>query len=420
MSDATAISAEQMKLVLDVSRRLTVTADLDDLLKHIAHAATSLLDTERASIFLHDPQRRQLWTKVALRAGEIRVPDTAGIVGHVFQTGQIVEVPRPYEDARFNPEIDRHSGFVTRNLLSAPLKDIDGRTIGVLQALNRRVGGFTSNDWALVELLADHAGVAIQRFSLQEQVLRAAGLRHEMELARNVQMAMIPRQPPEVRNLRAAGWMRAASMTGGDCYDLWETADGRLGVLLADASGHGMAPALVVSQTRTLARVLMQMNNEPAQVLLRINERLANDLEAGRFVTVFLAWIASDGLVNWCSAGHGPILLRQSASAQFEMLKPPGPPIGMLPEISFDPLPPIRLQRGGMLVVMSDGIFEAKSGCGEFMSVQQIVQVLDESRSAGPAEALSRVQAELKRWQQKDEPADDQTFVAVQYLGQSA
>src|SRR5438874_13540962 len=105
MSDPSAISADQMRLVLDVSRLLVVTADLDLLLRRIAEAATALLAAERASIFLHDAAHHQLWTKVALGVGEIRVPDSAGIVGHVFHANQPLNIPDAYADPRLYREL---------------------------------------------------------------------------------------------------------------------------------------------------------------------------------------------------------------------------------------------------------------------------------------------------------------------------
>src|SRR4051794_13982013 len=104
MHETGQISAEQMKLVLNVSRMLAVTADLDPLLQRIAEAATTLLSCERASIFLHDPSSEELGTKVALQSKEIRIPSHVDIVGHAFKTNEILLIPEPYKDPRFNPE----------------------------------------------------------------------------------------------------------------------------------------------------------------------------------------------------------------------------------------------------------------------------------------------------------------------------
>jgi len=179
------LTAGQMGLVLDVSRMLAVTADLDLLLRRIAEAVAALLNCERASIFLHDAQKDQLWTKVALGREEIRMPSSAGIVGHVFHHNAALHVPRPYDDPRFNREPDLRTGFVTRNLLAVPMLDINQKPVGVIQALNK-VGdasaappagaagaAFSDTDLAMLQLLADQAGVAVQRYRLQQAAILA-------------------------------------------------------------------------------------------------------------------------------------------------------------------------------------------------------------------------------------------------------
>src|SRR5687768_7653370 len=192
------VTAGQMQLVLDVSRMLAVTPELDPLLHKIAEATTALLDCERASIFLHDTVTDELWTKVALQSGLIRIPSGAGIVGLAFKDRKLVHVPEPYKHPRFNPEPDRRSGFVTRDLLAAPMVDIENNPVGVVQAINkcgsdvRPEKSFTPADEFMLQLLADQAGVAIQRYRLQQAAVEAMAMRREMDLARKVQEAMLP------------------------------------------------------------------------------------------------------------------------------------------------------------------------------------------------------------------------------------
>src|SRR3954471_2232773 len=113
MPNPSSISIDQFTQVLEVSRLLAVTTELDPLLSEIARHCTTMLDCERASIFLHDPETDQLWTKIALGSQEIRVPASAGFVGHVFKSNEILHCREPYKDPRFNPEPDKRSGFVT-------------------------------------------------------------------------------------------------------------------------------------------------------------------------------------------------------------------------------------------------------------------------------------------------------------------
>jgi len=412
-NESGSISAEQARLVLAVTRMLAVTTDLDPLLQRIAEAATSLLGCERASIFLHDQSANQLVTKVALQSAEIRVPVTAGIVGATFTANQVLHVPKPYDDPRFNREVDKKTGFVTRNILAAPMASIDHKPLGVLQAINKKDGPFDSGDFALIQMLADQAGVALQRYHLQQTAVRAEAMKHEMNLARKVQDAMLPREMPALPGLEAMGWTRPASVTGGDCFDLWPTPDGRLAVFLADASGHGLAPTLVVSQVRTLIRAFADIDPDPRSLMARANSRLSQDLEAERFVTAFLGFISTDGVINWCSAGHGPILLRCSGQHKVEEILPPELPLGVMPELTGEAPPPMRIEPGGGLAIVSDGIFEAMNPAGEQFTTERVIETLDGKCDRPPAEVISSLTSAATAWTGTDEPVDDQTIVVV-------
>ncbi|HTW93692.1 MAG TPA: GAF domain-containing SpoIIE family protein phosphatase [Tepidisphaeraceae bacterium] len=417
MSAEEAISMKKMRHVLDVSRMLAITTDLDPLLRRIAEATTNLLNCERASIFLHDAKTRQLWTKVALQSKEIRVPETAGIVGAAFAANQVLDIPEPYKDPRFNQEFDRRTGFVTRDILAAPMVDTDGKPLGVIQAINKRDGKFAPEDRPLIQLLADQAGVAIQRYRLQLAAMESVALRREMDLARKVQEAIIPRNAPEIPGIEAAGFARPASITGGDVYDLWRTRDGRMGIFLGDASGHGMAPTLVVCQVRTLVRTLAEMLSDPLEIMTRINARMAGDLEAGRFITAFIGFLSCDGLLSYCSAGHGPILYRASRSSPLREIDPAVPPIGVLEELPDEAAAPIQLEAGGALLVMSDGIFEARGPADEQFGVDRVRQLLENNLELPAARVIESIYNPVHAWENRDEPADDQTIVLARPAG---
>ena len=413
MPHASTISVDQMKQVLDVSRLLTVTSDLDLLLRRIAEAACRLLACERASIFLHDPRRQELWSRIALESEEIRFPCGAGIAGHAFTTKQLLHVSQPYRDTRFNPEPDRLNGFITRSLLASPMLGIEGVAVGVLQAINKRDGDFDAADEARIQLLSDQAGVAVQRYDLQRAAVEAVSLRREMELARSIQEALIPVESPRVGGIEAAGWSKTASITGGDCYDLWKTANGRLGIFLADATGHGIGPAIVVSQARALVRALCDATGSARQVLAAVNARLCEDLRGGRFVTAFLGFLeAPDGMLDWCSAGQAPILFRARPTDSFRSFDAVAPPLGILTEFSAEPVEPARLDMGGVICVPSDGIIEARSPRCEQFGVRRVIEHL--SNDDDPPERLaSRMKEAVRTWQGGEDPADDQTIVVA-------
>jgi len=261
--------------------------------------------------------------------------------------------------------------------------------------------------------LADQAGVAIQRYRLQLAALEIVALRHEMDLARKVQNAMLPKKIPDIRGIEAVGWTRPASITGGDTFDFWDSPDGRLGIFLADASGHGLAPTLVVSQVRTLIRAMADLDPNPFRLLSKANARLAEDLEPDRFVTAFVGFLSPDGVLEWCSSGHGPILVRRSCDAPLEELNPPEMPLGVMPTMFGDPTERVQLEPSGMIAVVSDGIFEAPNEKREQFSMERVHEILMQKRLCAPQEIIAALRDAVTEWQGGDEPTDDQTIVAV-------
>lgn len=148
----------------------------DALIDFLAREAVRVMGADRSSIFLLDEEHQELWSRVALGMGrrEIRFPADRGVAGFVVKTGTRLNVPEPYEDARFNPAVDHQTGYRTRSILCAPLRARAGRVIGALQVLNKVGGGpFTADDERALDEIALRCGVAIENALLYEQLLDA-------------------------------------------------------------------------------------------------------------------------------------------------------------------------------------------------------------------------------------------------------
>ena len=154
--------------LLDVTRRLMTVTDLDALLRLIAEATVTMVGAERATIYVVDRDRQELWSRVATGTGvgELRFPVGAGIAGPVALTGETISIPDAYADPRFNDETDKRTGFRTRNLLTLAMTDHDGAVIGVFQAINKSDGAFTAEDESTLRALASSAAVAVENAQL--------------------------------------------------------------------------------------------------------------------------------------------------------------------------------------------------------------------------------------------------------------
>ncbi len=158
------------------SRAVSSERTFDALIEFIAREAAVVMRADRSSVFLLDAEKEELWSRVALGVEnqEIRFPASRGIAGHVVSSGELLNVPDPYADPRFNAAVDKQTGYRTRSILCAPLRTRDDQVIGALQVLNKLSGGtFTIEDERLAETLAAQCAVAIENAQLYEQ-LRAA------------------------------------------------------------------------------------------------------------------------------------------------------------------------------------------------------------------------------------------------------
>jgi putative methionine-R-sulfoxide reductase with GAF domain len=156
---------ERLYLLLETNQRLLRAESLEDLLRLLSETTTQLVNADRATVYLIDADKKELWSKVALGegVGEIRLPLGTGIAGTVAATGETINLDDPYTDPRFSPETDQRTGYRTRNLLTFAMRGDKGQILGVFQVLNKRTGGFSPEDVELLQLLADSVAVVVTK-----------------------------------------------------------------------------------------------------------------------------------------------------------------------------------------------------------------------------------------------------------------
>jgi diguanylate cyclase (GGDEF)-like protein len=166
------IKPERLPSLVKIGLRLTAERDLQSLLSMIIDETTAVMDAERSSLFLVDKEKDEMWAKIAQGVDviEIRFPVGLGIAGMVGKTGEIINIADAYRDLRFNPEFDLKTGFRTRSILCAPLRNTRGETIGAIQVLNKKTGPFQTEDETLLAALSSQAAVAIENADLYRRL----------------------------------------------------------------------------------------------------------------------------------------------------------------------------------------------------------------------------------------------------------
>jgi K+-sensing histidine kinase KdpD len=165
---------QKLQSLIDASKSINSTLDLDKLLGLILNAAAKSIGADRGTLYLVDDIRKELWSKILQGSDmvEIRLPIGKGLAGFVAEKGETILIPDAYADPRFNPEIDKHSGYRTSNMLCMPMKNKDGKLIGVFQLLNKKEGGFDEEDVNFIDAFSAHASVAIENARLAQEMVQ--------------------------------------------------------------------------------------------------------------------------------------------------------------------------------------------------------------------------------------------------------
>ncbi|MDO9280320.1 MAG: GAF domain-containing protein, partial [Pseudomonadota bacterium] len=208
-----AIPLDALMRLLAVSRQLAAPMDLKSLLNLVIEAGREVLGAERGAVLLYDARERELYSKVATGHEDIRVTIDSGIAGACARSRKTINVQDVDADPRFNPQVDRATGFRTRCLVAVPLIGLDEELVGVMQLLNPARGYFDAGDENIAEVLASHAAVALQRERLLAERLVRLKMERDLEAARVIQEGVLPRHLPVLTGYDISGFSRPAEQT---------------------------------------------------------------------------------------------------------------------------------------------------------------------------------------------------------------
>ncbi len=408
--------ARRLQAVVDAGLLVNSTLDLRELAEHIVSIATGLIRAERGSLFLVDHGHGRLRSLVAQGVPDegITVRVGQGVVGSVAASGEAVILNDAYGDSRFAPVVDGHTGFKTHSLLTVPVRDREGQLVAVLQLLNHRGRGFSDEDVAFLAELGVPFAIALTTARLHREIVARERYREELRLAAEIQRQLQPVRRSVVPGLSIEARVRSSLEVGGDYHDIIPDDTGtRFWLVVADISGKGVAAGLIGSNVQAY---LWSRRNDRRSLARVVGEGsdLLHTLAGGRkFATLALAeWRPATRMLHWVGAGHPPILLLRDGSIR--QLEATGVPMGILPDQSYRS-GSLRLKPGDLLLLYTDGVFEAGalSDVGEF-GEQRLAECLLSARN--PADAVERISDALALHLGDGHPEDDVTILAAQCL----
>ena len=405
-----------------ISRVLAVSSNLPDAAPGLLHVMGSSLDWDFGALWRVDERTELLrcvetWHACPQGAafeescrGYSLAPGF-GLPGEVWSTGERTWIADVCGRANF---VRRHAALRAGLHAAAgfPLRDGE-RVLGVMEFLSREV---RSPDTELLDTM-DSIGCQISQFIERREAERRLYAREtDQRIAHEIQQKLLPRRVPKLAGFQIAGRMCPANVVGGDCFDFFPMParpNQPLCVVVADASGHGTAAALLMAETRASLRALAFNCPDLSSILALTNCRLAADLQDA-FITLFVACIdATTRTLTYASAGHWPAFILDRHGSVRHVLESTSMPLGVDAKSVFPESSAIALESGDLLFVYTDGLVEAFSPSGAMFGASHALQTVGRHREQAPERVLDVLFRSVAEFCGVARPVDDMTAVVI-------
>jgi sigma-B regulation protein RsbU (phosphoserine phosphatase) len=365
----------KLRAMVEIMQSLGQALALDQVLPQVLRSLFKIfVQADRGFIVMETPDGKLVPRWVRLRREDatdtLRISRT--IIRHVMDSKEAILSADAASDERFEMS-QSIADFRIRSMMCAPLLDSDGRPFGALQidTLDQRQR-FTKEDLELLVSTASQAALAIQQAQAHEQALKQRELERDMMLATEVQHGFLPDHRPELPGYEFFDYYQPASQVGGDYFDYIMLPDGRVGIVVADVVGHGVAAALLMAKLSAETRFALLSEATPAAAVTRLNERICQT-NMQRFVTMIMVVLdPAQHRATIVNAGHmAPILRRTNGQIEEPSEKIAGLPLGVTDALGYEQCE-VTIGPGDTVTLYTDGINESIDLAGAFYTIDRL------------------------------------------------
>jgi sigma-B regulation protein RsbU (phosphoserine phosphatase) len=402
--------AQTLTLLNEISRDLTSILNLDELMQSIAETLTRLIDYQMFSILLLD-DRGTLVHRFSLRFKENiqlkhDIPIGRGLVGAAAELKQAILVPDVSKDPRYimaNPE--------TKSELCVPLIH-KGAVIGVLDLEHTRRNYFTEDHKRTMTTLAAQLAIAIENARLYERIAKQeARLEHELDMAREIQLRLLPQELPKLRGASVAARFQPARTISGDMYEFLQYSGDSTGIMIGDVSGKGAPAALYAALVAGILRSAADSEPSPAEMLSLVNTALNERPISAQYISMIYAlWDGAQGVLRIANSGlPRPIY---SQEGRTEVVQATGLPLGPFEDATFEELD-IHVAPGDVFVFFSDGISDASNRALETFGRARIEKIVTANHHKSAKQVADAIFKGAREFAQGCDLFDDETVVVL-------
>jgi phosphoserine phosphatase RsbU/P len=413
-------SLDRLQSMVEASKIFNSTLDLSELLSKILKVAQTLTQAERGTLFLVDEESDEIWSLIAqgMEEQEIRLPRGRGIAGHVALTGEIVNIPDAYADKRFDSEVDKRTGFRTRNILTLPIRNKAGKIIATLQLLNKAAGTFTDQDTEALLTLTGQMALSLENAQLHRDLLEKERLEREMALARGIQRSLLPETAPVIPGFDLAVLNEPCFEVGGDYYDFLSLGANTLLVVIADVEGKGISSAMVMSNLQATLRALVLHLHSLNDIAESVNKMILHDTRGEKYMTMFMGLIDTRRkAIHYINCGHVPPVIVRPGSEPLHLTEG-GMVIGLFEDVQFE-RGHVKFQTGDILVLCTDGITEAMDEQSDEFGLDRLVASVTQVPERKAKEIVLKVCDDVTEFSKGGTHMDDKVMLAIKVVNEA-
>lgn len=406
--------AQTLQVLNEISRELTSILDLDPLFERIGQLLRRIIDYQMFSIWLVNEREQLLENSFAVRFGERFNPDEKlpldrGLVGAAISERKLIHAPDVRRDPRYymvNAE--------TRSEIAVPLIH-KGRVIGILDVEHTRPNFFNEDHERAVNTLAGQIAIAVENARLYQKVMQQEQrLEQDLEMAREVQLRLLPPLKPKHQRAEFAARFLPARTIGGDLYDFLQYDSDRSAIVVGDVSGKAAPAALYAALVSGIMRSAGAQHPSPSEMLSLLNEALQERRVDSQYVAMLYAvWNDQNLTLQIANAGAvQPLFCRDG---EVETVRAEGFPLGLFPDVKYEEFS-LATQPGDSLIFFSDGIVDAQNAAGEMFGEERVQEIVRKHRQKSASKLAEVILSEVGRFQNGQERFDDETVVVLRVL----
>lgn len=388
------ITRAKLQTLINITRSLSQTLVLDEVIPTVLESLFSVFpQADRSFIVLCEPNGElgRHWVKDRQdRESTLHVSKT--IMEEAIRSKEAFLSEDAFTDKRFDLS-QSIAGYSIRSVMCAPMLDTAGNAIGCLQidTLDPE-SRFSNDELDLLATVAMQAGISVENARLHEDALNQRSLERDLELAREVQLGLLPKQAPEIKGYSFYDYYEAANKVGGDFFDYIELPDGKFATIVADVAGHGIASALLMAKFSAEVKFALAREMNAAEAVRRINNAII-ELNLQRFITMILLVIDPiQHKMMVVNAGHLDPIVRDAKGVTQISREIAGLPIGIVEDFEYEQME-YSIAPQTTVLLYTDGVNEAMDTAGNQFGHQRVKDTIMHCENSPCEIGLSLIEA---------------------------